>query len=87
MQKEEKPSKHGTEIRFRVKDLNIPIIHHAEPAKVISQVNNSIQEEQSIPPVTFEQIRQITGKEVKSLYEIGQYLQVKYKSYLKIDNN
>jgi hypothetical protein len=63
---EEKPSKHGVEIRFRV---NEPNIHHAEPAKVIPSSTN---------PFTLEQIQQITGKQLKNFDQIGRYLSVNF---------
>ena len=78
IQTEEKPSKYGTEIRFHIKDLNTPTIHHAEPAKVIPHTNTSVQDERSTPPFNIDQIRQITGKQFKSINEIGRYLQDGY---------
>ncbi len=66
---EEKPSKHGVEIRFRVND---PTLHHAEPAKVISS---------STTPFTLDQIQQITGKQFKNFDQIGRYLSVNFLIY------
>ncbi len=70
---EEKPSKHGVEIRFRVNDKKSSSIHHAEPAKVIQ---HSTKQEEHSPSSKLDQIRQITGKQIKSLDDVGHYLQV-----------
>jgi len=77
---EEKSSKHGDEIRFRIKDKNSSSIHYAEPAKIIQHSTNSSvinkQDEHSITSFKLDQIRQITGKQFKSLDDVGRYLQV-----------
>jgi hypothetical protein len=77
---EEKSSKHGDEIRFRIKDKNSSSIHYAEPAKIIQHSTNSSvitkQDEHSTTSFKLDQIRQITGKQFKSLDDVGRYLQV-----------
>jgi hypothetical protein len=82
---EEKPSKHGVEIRFRVNDPNASTIYHAEPAKVLPHTEKSSiiipqEEQQSNSPFKLDQIRQITGKPLKNLDEIGHYLPVNFFS-------
>ena len=77
---DEKPSKHGVEIRLRVND---PHIHHAEPAKVIPSPpppppppppSSTITTKAG--PFTLEQIQQITGKQFQNFDHIGRYLSV-----------
>ena len=64
---DEKPSKHGVEIRLRVND---PHIHHAEPAKVIPASSTRA-------PFTLEQIEQIAGKRFENFDRVGRYLSVR----------
>jgi hypothetical protein len=82
---EEKPSKHGVEIRFRVNDPSTSNIYHAEPAKVLQHTEkSSISIPQSTSPFNLDQIRQITGKQLKNLDDIGHYLSVNF--FLKKKN-
>lgn len=108
---EERPSRNGDEIRFRVKQPKTSTIHHAEPVELVQHskqsTNNSttniapltwealvgVQEEhqqkqQQPPPPSKRQqifsapfelydIQQIAGKRIKSLDDVGHYLQVK----------
>lgn len=73
---DEKPSKHGVEIRLRIND---PHIHHAEPAKIIPSPLPPPPPPPSstkATPFTLEQIQQITGKQYQSFDHIGRYLSV-----------
>ncbi|CAF2100268.1 unnamed protein product [Rotaria magnacalcarata] len=79
IESEESSAKYGDEIRFRTKDLRTSMIHHAEPARIIPyetglSVRNT-NDDQSTSPFTLDQIREITGKQLKSLNDAGQYLQ------------
>ncbi|UJR21513.1 hypothetical protein I4U23_024599 [Adineta vaga] len=72
---EEKPTRYGDEIRFRIKDTNSSGIHHAEPAKVIQdKINPTASTKQITVPTQLDQIRQITGKQLKNLDDVGHYL-------------
>ncbi|CAF0980893.1 unnamed protein product [Rotaria sp. Silwood1] len=72
-------SKYGTEIRFHTKDYNTLTMHHAEPVQIIQQrINSSMsntKDDQLKPPFKLDQIRQITGKSITNLNDIGHYLQ------------
>jgi hypothetical protein len=100
---EERPSRHGDEIRFRIKELKSSTVHHAEPVKVTQRTKQStattanivapltwedlvgVQEEHQqqrkthifSSPFELDEIRQITGKRIKTFDDVGQYLQVK----------
>ncbi|CAF4296895.1 unnamed protein product, partial [Rotaria sp. Silwood2] len=72
-------SKYGDEIRFHTKDYNTSTIHHAEPVQIIQhRINSSnynTQDDQSIAPFKLDQIRQITGRSLTNLNDVGHYLQ------------
>ena len=95
---EERPSRHGDEIRFRVKENQPPeVVHHADPIQVVPRTRQSVataaaiapltwedlvgvQEEQqykgpsrSLAPFDMDQVRQITGKRLKTLDSVGYY--------------
>lgn len=55
---EEKPARHGDEIRFRVKQPKVSTIHHAEPAKVVQRTNESTtnNSNSNITPLTWEDL-------------------------------
>ena len=92
LEPEERPSKHGDEIRFRVQEPHTSSVHHAQPAKVVQPTNPAmmapltwedllgVQEDyeakQPTPVFKLDQLRQITGKPLNSLDDVGRYLQV-----------
>ena len=88
IQPDEKPSKHGDEVRFHIYGLNSSTIHHAEPAEVVQHTKNSsntiTQDDRSTSTFNLEQIRQITGKQLKSLNDVGRYLQVNFTNQRKM---
>ncbi|CAF1041328.1 unnamed protein product [Adineta ricciae] len=75
---DERPSRQGDEIRFRVKDKNSFGIHHAEPAKIIQYTITPSAINKQVDLLPLQQIRQITGKQLKSLDDAGHYLQDGY---------
>jgi hypothetical protein len=109
MEPEERPSRHGDEIRFRVKQPKTSTIHHAEPVQIVQRSKQSTNNSTNVAPLTWEDlvgvqeehqqqkqqkrpemfsapfeiddIQQITGKRIKSLDDVGQYLQVKINIY------
>lgn len=82
---DENVAKYGDEIRFHTSS-----IHHAEPAQIIQDRTNSTVittvDDQVNVPVTLEQIREITGKSLKSIRDAGYYLQVKKALEILIRN-
>jgi hypothetical protein len=106
---EERPSKHGDEIRFRIKQPKTSTVHHAEPVQIVQRSKQSTNNSTNVAPLTWEDlvgvqeehqqqkqqkrpemfsapfeiddIQQITGKRIKSLDDVGQYLQVKINIY------
>jgi hypothetical protein len=106
---EERPSRHGDEIRFRVKQPKTSTVHHAEPVQIVQRSKQSTNNSTSVAPLTWEDlvgaqeehqqqqqkrpqilpspfelddIQQITGKRIKSLSDVGQYLRVKMNIFL-----
>ena len=92
LEPEEKPSKHGDEIRFRVQEPHTSSVHHAQPAKIVHPTNPAmmapltwedllgVQQDyeatQPTPVFRLDQLRDITGKPLNSLDDVGRYLQV-----------
>ncbi|CAF1354267.1 unnamed protein product [Rotaria magnacalcarata] len=97
---EERPSRHGDEIRFRIKQPKTATVHHAEPAQIIQRTKQSTNNAPSVIPLTWEdlvgvqeehqkqrrpqyssypfeldEIRQIIGKPINSLDDVGYYSQ------------
>ena len=100
---EERPSRYGDEIRFRVKQPKTSTIHHAEPVQIVQrskpattavapltwedllgvQGGNQPQQQPqpprrpqaTIPPFELDDIQRITGRQIRSLDDIGEYLQ------------
>ena len=59
---EERPSRHGDEIRFRVKEPNTSTIHHAEPVEIIQRTEKSTNNSTNIIPLTWEDLVGIQEK-------------------------
>ncbi|CAF4930471.1 unnamed protein product, partial [Rotaria socialis] len=53
---EERPSRHGDEIRFRIKQPKSATIHHAEPAQIIQRTKQSTNNASSVVPLTWEDL-------------------------------
>jgi hypothetical protein len=53
---EERPSRHGDEIRFRVKESKTSTIHHAEPAQIVQRTKQSTSNPTVVSPLTWEDL-------------------------------
>jgi hypothetical protein len=53
---EERPSRHGDEIRFRIKQPKTSTIHHAEPVQVIQRTKQSTPDATLVAPLTWEDL-------------------------------
>ncbi|CAF2900976.1 unnamed protein product [Rotaria sp. Silwood2] len=53
---EERPSRHGDEIRFRIKQPKISTIHHAEPMQIIQHTKQSTNNSTILNPLTWEDL-------------------------------
>ncbi|CAF0824791.1 unnamed protein product [Rotaria sp. Silwood1] len=53
---EERPSRHGDEIRFRIKQPKTSTIHHAEPIQIVQDAKQSINNSKIVNPLTWEDL-------------------------------
>ncbi|CAF1174538.1 unnamed protein product [Rotaria sordida] len=53
---EERPSRHGDEIRFRIKQPKTSTIHHAEPIQIIQDTKQQTNNSTIITPLTWEDL-------------------------------
>ena len=53
---EERPSRHGDEIRFRIKQPKTSTVHHAEPAQVVQRTKQSTTNSSVVSPLTWEDL-------------------------------
>ena len=53
---EERPSRHGDEIRFRVKQPKTSTVHHAEPVQIVQRSKQSTTNSTVVAPLTWEDL-------------------------------
>jgi hypothetical protein len=53
---EERPSRHGDEIRFRVKEPKTSTVHHAEPVQIVQRSKQSTNTSTIVAPLTWEDL-------------------------------